>query len=302
MKIPQKVFYTFYTNKIWDTEIGTTMKTDIKNNPEFTFEFYNDDDCLLFIRKNFDERVLIAFQQLIPGAYKADLVRLLLLYVYGGVYIDVGHYLAVPLQDILGDHELVLTEDLDLRYGHGKHLGIYNAFIASIPKHAFIRECIDIIVNQVHNLNYGMSCWDITGPHILGKVYKKYYPLKEGIHDNGKLKMIAFKKFDTRDIFFGNQILIYDKNRIPNRHKILASIEKTIDSSGNHYSNLYNIKKVFHCLTFGTWYNSARNYRIYDGKIFAELRNCRDQWILDSAPIDKNQQYENIDGRFVLQL
>ena len=302
MKIPKKVFYTFYTKKIWDTEIGKFMETDRNNNPEFTFELYDDEDCLFFIRKHFDERVMIAFQQLIPGAYKADLIRLLLLYVYGGVYIDVGLTLALPLKDIIGEHELVLTEDLGLRLDHGGHLGIYNAFMASIPKHDFIRECIDKIVDQVHHLNYGISCWDITGPHIMGRVFKKYYPLKEGIHDNGKIKIAAFKKYDRQDIFFENQLIINGKNRIPKRNEIIASLENNFNSSGNHYSHLYVIKKIFHCLTFGSWHKSARNYRIHNGKIFAELRNCRGQWILDSAPIDKNQQYKNIDGKFVLQI
>ena len=156
---------------------------------------------------------MIAFQQLLPGAYKADLVRLLLLYVYGGVYIDVGLTLALPLKDIIGEHELVLAEDLGLRLYHGGHLGIYNAFMASIPKHPYIRECIDMIVYKIHNLDYGMSCWDITGPHIMGSVFKKYYPLEEGIYDKGKIKIVSFKKFGKEDIFFEDQLTINGKNQ-----------------------------------------------------------------------------------------
>jgi hypothetical protein len=303
MKIPKKVFYTFYTKKIWETEIGKHIEIDLNNNPEFSFELYDDEDCVSLIQEHFDERVMIAFQQLLPGAYKADLVRLLLLYVYGGVYMDVGLTLAVPLKDIIQEHELVQVDDLVLRLeGHGGHPSIYNAFMASIPKHPYIRECIDMIVYKIHNLDYGMSCWDITGPHIMGSVFKKYYPLEEGIYDNGKIKIVSFKKFGKEDIFFEDQLIINGKKRMEKRNEIVSSMENNIDSKCNHYTYLYGLKKIFHCLSFGSWFNSARNYRIHNGKIFAELRNCRGQWILDSAPIDKNQQYKNIDGKFVLQI
>ena len=57
-------------------------------NPEFNHYLYDDDDCYEFIKNNFDSNVLYAYVSLIPGAYKADLWRLCILYINGGIYLD----------------------------------------------------------------------------------------------------------------------------------------------------------------------------------------------------------------------
>lgn len=53
------------------------------------YRFYQDDDALEFIKIHFPEEVAFAFQSLIPGAFKADLFRLCVLFIEGGVYTDV---------------------------------------------------------------------------------------------------------------------------------------------------------------------------------------------------------------------
>jgi hypothetical protein len=61
-------------------------------NPEFTHYLFDDADCREFIAANFDYSVLDAFDRLIPGAYKADLWRYCVLYVRGGIYLDIKYH------------------------------------------------------------------------------------------------------------------------------------------------------------------------------------------------------------------
>ena len=52
------------------------------------YEYYNDEDCREFIETYFENKVLKAYDSLIPTAYKADLFRYCILYVKGGIYGD----------------------------------------------------------------------------------------------------------------------------------------------------------------------------------------------------------------------
>jgi mannosyltransferase OCH1-like enzyme len=62
----------------------------LKNaHPNFEHNLFDDNDCHEFIKKNFPIEVLLAYDALIPGAYKADLWRLCILYIHGGVYMDI---------------------------------------------------------------------------------------------------------------------------------------------------------------------------------------------------------------------
>jgi hypothetical protein len=75
-----------------------------RQNPRFKHYLYDDEDCRQFIKNNFDTEVLNAYDRLIPGAYKADLWRLCVLYKWGGIYLD------IKLNCINGFRLIELTE------------------------------------------------------------------------------------------------------------------------------------------------------------------------------------------------
>ena len=86
--IPKYVFQTYSKDKM-----TTSMNHNIiqlrQKNPEMQYFLFDDDMCRTFINKHFGKRVVLAFDSLIPGAYKADLWRYCVLYIYGGMYIDI---------------------------------------------------------------------------------------------------------------------------------------------------------------------------------------------------------------------
>ena len=59
-----------------------------KENPDFECEIYNKNDCIQFLEDYFDEDVQNAYNKIIPGAFKADLMRYCILYKKGGIYLD----------------------------------------------------------------------------------------------------------------------------------------------------------------------------------------------------------------------
>ena len=59
--IPKVIMQTGYSEKY-----ESTTKTEIiEMNPSFQYEYYNDNDCITFLKKKFSEDVLIAFNKLL---------------------------------------------------------------------------------------------------------------------------------------------------------------------------------------------------------------------------------------------
>ena len=89
-EIPLKIFQTYHTLHLPE-QMRACVNKLIHNNPEFTHHLYDDTMCREFIKRNFQDKVVRAFDMLNPGAYKADLWRYCVLYIHGGIYLDIKY-------------------------------------------------------------------------------------------------------------------------------------------------------------------------------------------------------------------
>lgn len=199
--IPRNIFQAWHTSDI-PPKMRQTINKLKHDNPEFNHFLFNSDQCKDFIIKNFTVDVYMAFENLIPHAYKIDLWRLCVLYIHGGVYLDVK-YSCINFKFI----ELINKEYFVLdRPGHwiDGAFGIYNALIVSKPKNPFLKSCIDRIVYHTRINFYGHNPLYPTGPGLLGIFYPQYYPkLPElkietnptQIHWNGRLILQQYPEY-----------------------------------------------------------------------------------------------------------
>jgi mannosyltransferase OCH1-like enzyme len=164
--IPLKIYQTWYTKNL-----PIKMKENIEKlkraNPEFEHYLFDDNDCREFIKDKFDKDVLMAYDTLIPGAYKADLWRLCILYVNGGIYID------VKLNCMNGFKLMELTEENHFVLDRVPPLSIYNALMVCEKGHPFLLMGINKIVENVKNKFYGKCPLEPTGPVMLGNLILK---------------------------------------------------------------------------------------------------------------------------------
>lgn len=164
--IPMTVYQTWHT-KDMPEGMRKCREMLMRQNPEFSFQLFDDKDCRNFIRDHFDNDVLLAFDKIIPGAYKADLWRYCVLFINGGIYLDCKYFCInnFKLSQLLSREYLVM----DL-----VPPALFNAFMVCKPKNPILLECIQRIVKNARENNYGADCLDVTGPRLLGDVYFKY--------------------------------------------------------------------------------------------------------------------------------
>ena len=179
--------------------------------PNYTHIVYDDSDCVKFLERNFEKSVLEKFYSLELGAHKADLVRYCLLYVYGGVYMDIKTELIRPISDVFINRNMIYTVISFL-----KEPSIYQGVLAAPRNHPLLLELITFIVRSDQSFlknNYLGFCKDIyqrlellTGdPLHVGLNKNNVYLLEERCNTNSKA---CYDKLDR----YGLCCNIFDNN------------------------------------------------------------------------------------------
>jgi mannosyltransferase OCH1-like enzyme len=179
--IPLKIYQTWYTK-----DLPCNMKNNIENlkavNPEFEHFLFDDTDCRNFIIENFPIEVLDTWDRLKAGAYKADLWRYCILYINGGIYLDIKFKCVNGFKLIaLTEKERFPTDVVLKEYPNELNKAVYNGFMMSLPKNEILLEAINKIVENVNNKYYGNSPLDITGPVMFGKFFSSDYKKKSAV-------------------------------------------------------------------------------------------------------------------------
>jgi mannosyltransferase OCH1-like enzyme len=163
--IPLDIYQTWFTKNL-PIKMKQRVDTLKRQNPEFNYHLYDETDCREFIEKNFDRDVLFAYDSLIPGAYKADLWRLCILFINGGIYLDIKLICVngFKLIELVDKNHFVKDRPVN---------SIFNSLMVSQGGNIFLLKCIKQIVLNVKNKVYGKSCLSPTGPELLGSIIDK---------------------------------------------------------------------------------------------------------------------------------
>jgi mannosyltransferase OCH1-like enzyme len=222
--IPLNIFQTWKTKNL-EGEMKKSVQKLIECNPEFNYYLYDDNDGYNFIKTHFNNDILNAYIGLIPGAYKADLLRCCLLYVKGGVYLDIKYECVNGFKFIyLMDNEYFV---LDRISGKTKKQGIYNGLMICLPNNNKLLNIINNIAENVKNNIYGESSLYPTGPRLL-------------IDEFNNTELITFKlNFNSNN---HNDIIGYNKQIILKSYKKYRNELFTLE----HYSNMWKNKIIYH--------------------------------------------------------
>jgi mannosyltransferase OCH1-like enzyme len=231
--IPRKLFQTWYSKDL-PPKMHENIVNIQKQNPELEYFLFDDNDCVNFIKTHFDTDVVDAYNKLLPGAYKADLWRYCVMYIHGGVYLDIKYQCVDGFKfiDIMDKEHLVLERPYFWK--PGRH-GIYNALIIAKPGNPLLLKCIKQIVIHTQTNYYGFNRLYPTGPGLLGELYFG------NINDNIKM----FDNFEmVYNTFHGQDVVIY-KNQIILQSYPEYRIEQRDKQKQRHYAQLWFERDIY---------------------------------------------------------
>lgn len=240
-QIPRVVYQTWHTYEL-PPKMKETTKMFQKNNPEFKYVLFNDYESRKFIETHFDKSVLNAYDSLKPGAFKADLWRYCVLFINGGVYLDikysqVGEFRLIDLFD-KEKYPIPMVVETSPLY-------VYTGLLVTSPGNPLYNECIRRIVKNVEKRFYGNSPMAPTGPELFGSLinetdkkravlfyYDDYFLKKGEEKTRTKYRKRGFIK-DTRT----------EKNVLC--HYLDYRIEQREYSNTEYWMNLWSKKDIY---------------------------------------------------------
>lgn len=217
MAIPKVIYQTFKTNNLpWLTKWH--IKKFRKKNPEYSYEFYDDNRIEDFFLKEFDVNVYNSYKKLNIGAAKADMFRYAILYKKGGIYLDIDSGINNKLNNFINpDDSAIITFEGDPAF-YAQWALIYE------PRHPFLKKVLELVVENISCNKFPHSVHEMTGPSIYTKA------IKECLNDDSSIKYRIFGtdynghlKVKYR---FGKFVLYKDKNDHWRRKQLTTAVIK----------------------------------------------------------------------------
>ena len=162
----KKTIYMTYKKKI----PSFVFERWLKYNKEYDIDFNMDNDCIEFLKLNFNKNVSELFLKIDKGMYKADLWRICKLYLNTGVYADVDLVPYINLEDIdkkINFYTVIAIDD------PMKNKSFFQAFMINncMPKHPlFLVFIISFLTNKAWTMHNG-PCYDMYNcvKYIIGE-------------------------------------------------------------------------------------------------------------------------------------
>jgi len=165
MAIPKIIHQTFKSSKLpfitrWH------ISQFRRKNPDYAYEFYDDDRIDDFLRKEFEPDVFLQYKRLNIGAAKADFFRYAVLFKRGGVYLDIDSGINTSLNKFIqAEDSAIITKEGD------PALFAQWALIYS-PGHPFLKKTLEILLDNIQHNRYPHDVHQMTGPTAYTKAIK----------------------------------------------------------------------------------------------------------------------------------
>lgn len=159
-KINRTIWQTNYSNRVTLPVYCNYLLNRLLSR-DYDYRYVSTEAREQYIQQHADERTFNAYSKLTDGAAQADFWRLFTLYQEGGVYMDIDGHLVWNLADIIAadDHEVLIT----------RRNYYTNFFMASEKGNAFLKDTIEIIVNNIEQRRIEGGVFNLTGPVCLNQ-------------------------------------------------------------------------------------------------------------------------------------
>ena len=222
--IPKKIMQTYMGNFVGKNAYINLSRTALLND-DCQYHYFDNMKIYFYLNEYFDKKVMLAYNMMVPGAFKVDLFRLCWLYKEGGVYMDMSMEPIYSFSEIFSN----IYEGKNLIFVKDRNNGIYNALIFSEKGNSTIKLLLDKICDEVisnhKNQIFGKSPLMYTGPKIIYSILSTLSENVEGSReysipmkfDGSCIKIISSATHNTiiyskyKDYKADRQSIHYDK-------------------------------------------------------------------------------------------
>jgi mannosyltransferase OCH1-like enzyme len=148
-RIPSIIHQTWFEEITADKYPQLARLQNSWANSGWEYRFYDDEDARQYIARNFPQTFVEAYDAVIPGAFKADLFRYLVLLKDGGIYADIDILLEANLDTFVTPNlSFFAPRDSVVEYAD-EAFCLWNGIIGSEPGHPFLVRAVERLVNLI---------------------------------------------------------------------------------------------------------------------------------------------------------
>jgi hypothetical protein len=228
--IPKNIFQIYHNKSL----IKKIVKDEITElNPDYEYFIYDFEEGVDFVKNNFEkdiaDKIIYFINNIEKYAHKSDLLRYCLLYIYGGVYLDVDLKQKMSLNEIINQSEnsdiitstgltgniTRFTEEEYLENNIKYHPIIMNGLLISKPKSNILLNQINYIINGPLKKRHNVNVYYFHD--YLHKIYNSNLINFEKLNINNE-NLYLFKeityKIGGKNVFINknNEIIMYSNN------------------------------------------------------------------------------------------
>lgn len=160
--IEKNIFQSWYTKDLHPA-IQKKIDTFKRLNPDYNYYLYDDNEIDDFVNTYFPGKIADCYNKLNIIVAKVDFWRYLVLYKYGGVYLDMDSEINKPLNTLIRENdEAIITNE------GNPNLYVQWALIYS-KKHPILKKTIKLICKNIEKNSYPNSIHKMTGPTVYTK-------------------------------------------------------------------------------------------------------------------------------------
>lgn len=167
--VPKLIFQSWKTRDIPD-EWKEAQKSVIKNNSGYVYTLFTDEDNRHIVMKFFPD-FLETYDEFKQNIQRADAVRYMYMYIWGGFYLDLD-YVALRSFD-----DLHISKPIGLINTNSFQKTTTNSFLMSEPRHGVWLKCLHEMKTPSPwwiRWSPGLDVLYTTGPNMLHRVYNEH--------------------------------------------------------------------------------------------------------------------------------
>ena len=231
----EKNIFQCYWNRSGNPLINDLINKHKSMNPDYNYYLYDDKDMDVFVNKHYNGEISECYNKLNITVAKADFWRYLVLYKYGGIYLDIDSSINKPLNELINeeDQAIITTEGNRKRYANVQWGMIFS------KEHPILKKTIELVCDNIKNNRFPHDVWKMTGPYVFTMAINEIH--KELFNNNLNHKDLNYKDRKNTDI-------TYIKNNISYR------------IYGIDYNGYFTFKHEYkHLLRWSTrWYREQK--------------------------------------------
>jgi mannosyltransferase OCH1-like enzyme len=159
MPIPKVIHQTFKTSKLPFISRWHISRLR-KNNPDYTYKFYDDNSIEAFLEKEYPAETLQLYRRLNIGAAKADFFRYAVLIKKGGIYLDIDSSIRGSLNSFIQPNDTAVIS-------HERNPGLFVQWaLVYAANHPFLIKTLELVLDNIRSNKYPHDVHKMTGPRI----------------------------------------------------------------------------------------------------------------------------------------